>query len=94
MTIRLLLQRNVTVGATREADAWNALHFAAEANAFQATTFLVLQLGFPVNACANNLATTLHIACWNKATSVVQVLIGAKVRVARSVISANTVDRC
>ena len=77
--IRLLLQRNVQVDATRKSDAWNALHFAAEANAFRATTFL-LQLGFPVNASANNLATTLHIACWNKSSSVVQALIQAKVR--------------
>lgn len=75
--IRLLLQSNVQVNATRESDAWNALHFAAEANAFQATTFL-LQLGFQANACANNLATTLHIACWNNSVSVVQALISAK----------------
>ena len=34
--MRMLLQRNVTVAATREKDAWGALHFAAEANAFQA----------------------------------------------------------
>eukprot|EP00750_Incisomonas_marina_P017582 INCI2249.1.p1 GENE.INCI2249.1~~INCI2249.1.p1 ORF type:complete len:691 (-),score=118.53 INCI2249.1:1305-3377(-) len=75
--IRLLLQSNVQVNATRESDAWNALHFAAESNAFQATTFL-LQLGFQANACANNLATTLHIACWNNSVSVVQALISAK----------------
>ena len=82
MLMRALLAHNVKVDATRSSDAWNAMHFAAEANAFQATTFL-LQLGFPVHACANNLANTLHIACFNKSSSVVQALISAKAELDR-----------
>jgi ankyrin repeat protein len=78
--IQMLLQRSVKVNSTRKSDSWNALHFAAEAGAFRAVNFL-LQLGFPVDGCANNLATTLHIACWNKAPAVVNALIMAKANV-------------
>ena len=49
--------------------------------ALQAATFLLMQLGFNVNQVANNLATPLHVACWNKCSSVVQALVMAKVHI-------------